>query len=119
MKGFVRDLKENFDIEHVFCWHALGGYWGGGEDIVGDLEDNCLSEAGEVAHDNLLFLAPSPNTNAMSANTDINAVNVTTSLDSSHHPPVTENKFADPTPHLLLIEPALAWDPAALIGVGR
>ena len=119
LKGFVRDLKENFDIEHVFCWHALGGYWGGvSEDIVGDLEDNCASEAGEVAHDNLLFLAPSPNTNAASANTDINAVNVTTSLDSSHHPPVTENKFADPTPHLLLIEPALAWDPAALIGVG-
>lgn len=30
LKGFVRELKEEFgSVEYVYVWHALCGYWGG------------------------------------------------------------------------------------------
>ncbi|KAJ4840177.1 hypothetical protein Tsubulata_002925 [Turnera subulata] len=29
MGAFVRALKEEFKVEHVYVWHALCGYWGG------------------------------------------------------------------------------------------
>jgi hypothetical protein len=32
-------------------------------------------------------------------------------------PPV-KRAYSNPTPHLLLVEPALAWDPSSLVGVG-
>lgn len=41
------------------------------------------------------------------------------SLTNTSNPSVAiKRSYSRPTPHLLLVEPALAWDPSALLGVG-
>lgn len=52
------------------------------------------------------------------ASDDLNSV---LNKDDSLFPPTSKavtREFSRPSPHLLLVEPALAWDPASLIGVG-
>lgn len=118
LKGFVRELKENFNIEQVYCWHALGGYWGGvSEDINDDLPATLMTpihDHGRVEDTiesmNSLFTDP---LSVMESSESDNQVAAT----PSSHRPVTK-LFASPTPHMLMVEPALAWDPAALVGVG-
>lgn len=39
-------------------------------------------------------------------------------LSGAHQVPIRD-AYPKPTPHLLMIEPALAWDPSSLSGVGR
>jgi hypothetical protein len=42
------------------------------------------------------------------------------SLTNTSNPSVAiKRSYSRPTPHLLLVEPALAWDPSALLGVGK
>ncbi|CAA7395888.1 unnamed protein product [Spirodela intermedia] len=29
LRGFIREIKQRFDLKYVYMWHALAGYWGG------------------------------------------------------------------------------------------
>jgi raffinose synthase len=90
-KKFVKGLKERRGINQVFVWHALSGYWGG---ISDDAKDDLPKELTRSKYDN--------------------STEFTTSCDLSE----VRIKYSKPTPHLLLVEPALAWDPGSLAGVG-
>jgi len=72
LKALVRDLRETFGLRSVYCWHTLGGYWGGVS---------------------------------------------TTSEQMAHLQP--RRTMPKPARSLLEVEPALAWDAAALRGVGQ
>lgn len=67
----VSELKACYGVASVYCWHTLGGYWGGVS---------------------------------------------TTSPSMAHLAPRTV--MPKPARGLLEVEPALAWDPAAIFGVG-
>lgn len=82
-KEFVRTLKNNYQVNQVFVWHALSGYWGGVSEHVNDELPKELSMK-----------------------------------SASNSSSEVRTKFSIPTPHLLLVEPALAWDPGSLAGVG-
>lgn len=71
LRQLVTELKANLGVASVYCWHTLGGYWGGVS---------------------------------------------TTSPSMAHLDPRTV--MPKPARGLLEVEPALAWDPAALFGVG-
>ncbi len=71
LKGLLDSLRARFGLKSVYCWHTLGGYWGG----------------------------------------------VSTTSDEMAHLAAT-TRLPQPSRSLLEVEPALAWDPAAIKGVG-
>ena len=72
LKGLLRELRSDFGELSVYCWHTLGGYWGG----------------------------------------------ISTETQQMQGLSPTERK-PRPTRSLLEVEPALAWDAAALNGCGQ
>jgi hypothetical protein len=100
LKEFVSSLKESMGIKHVFVWHALSGqtllpYTRSLSRIISCNKGYWGGVSDEASDELPRELAK--------GNTSHAEVRVT---------------YSKPTPHLLLVEPALAWDPGSLSGVG-
>eukprot|EP00595_Chromulina_sp_UTEXLB2642_P003101 CAMPEP_0196764436 /NCGR_PEP_ID=MMETSP1095-20130614/6122_1 /TAXON_ID=96789 ORGANISM="Chromulina nebulosa, Strain UTEXLB2642" /NCGR_SAMPLE_ID=MMETSP1095 /ASSEMBLY_ACC=CAM_ASM_000446 /LENGTH=559 /DNA_ID=CAMNT_0042120023 /DNA_START=467 /DNA_END=2143 /DNA_ORIENTATION=+ len=112
LKKFVHTLKSDYKIEFVYFWHALSGYWGGVSENTDDDFNNAL---------NLISNTSDHNTNSAFNDNTLNPIsnllNPTKKGNNTNNPSV-QRKYSKPTPHLLQIEPALAWDPSSIIGVG-
>ena len=92
----VSRLKEGpHGVNHVFCWHALSGYWGG---VSVDADDDIAAAAATADADACALEGPG------SARCDPAASSA--------------QAYASPTPHLREIEPNVLWDPASIVGVG-
>ena len=103
LKKFVGKLKSEYSIDRVFVWHALSGYWGGISDNKTDDFSMEFAKEMDKLYDNSLV------------NDLVKLEQITGGrfLETS-----VKEVFSEPTPHLLMIEPALAWDPSSLSGCG-
>ena len=128
LKGFVSDIKKDYGIDQVFCWHALAGYWGGiSETVTDDLtaslsRNNCTIDPLSMIVDPLSMYedihVDEHSTFQRQQRDDHRNLEIGAARVDDIAKPAVERKFASPTPHLLLVEPALAWDPSSLVGVG-
>lgn len=101
LKSVVSFLRERFGVDYFYCWHGLSGYWGG----VSLEVTNALS---------ILFgpavVLPSSGLMAPPSACVLQAAGVA-------NLPV-DIVFANPTPGVMEVEPAMNWGPASLAGVG-
>jgi raffinose synthase len=58
LKDLVSNLKQNFGVKRVFCWHALHGYWRGVSEELGKTIGVNVTNVYPSASDHLLRLEP-------------------------------------------------------------
>lgn len=132
-------------MNYVFVWHALSGYWGGvsedeKDELPRDLNDSTEEFGGRVrrllaervgsslqsASEKLVALTrdePAWNSTVAATSSLLLAASTLFSTDTTPvevvlKPKAVRRSFSKPTPHMLRVEPALAWDPSMLAGVG-
>jgi hypothetical protein len=132
LKSFIRQLKGGLGVKYVYVWHALSGYWGGvSEDLnhdwskalnvgEGEYAEDAPLEMGSASGGRSAILGYEQPTNYTGSVLSAASKIVGEALRTPRTPaaPVVQRTYANPTPHLLLVEPALAWDPSSLAGVG-
>ncbi len=96
LKSLVSELKQDMGLDRVFVWHALLGYWGG----VSERRDDDIHDTSVIAK---------------SMNSQFN---MSVDLSTNSNSILVQRRHPTPTPHLLWVEPALAWDPSSMTGSG-
>jgi hypothetical protein len=136
LRGLVENLKQNNGVNYVFVWHALAGYWGGVSEDSDDDMPKLLNSYNKTSLSLFRILDE-----LFSFKFDLQSDYVKTASDTilnlyekskqviseqqnqllmkyGDQKPAVTRTYSKPTPHMLQIEPSLAWDPSSLIGVG-
>ena len=116
LKSFIHKLKSERGVDKVYVWHALSGYWGGiSDDKTDDFSVAFSNDGGadDMDNDEKLEEDVEGNLRTLERLSDTNRLLSPSPISSS-----VKEVYSKPTPHLLMIEPALAWDPSSLSGCG-